>query len=801
MKGALNPFTSAIIGCCLPGGQLKPFPDNGMSLMTQSGAKGSGVNFSQISCLLGQQELEGRRVPCMATGRTLPAFRPHEPSPRAGGFITDRFLTGVRPAEFFFHCMAGREGLIDTAVKTSRSGYLQRCLVKHLESLTVQYDYTVRDCDGSVVQFHYGEDSVDVSKSAHLTRFAFLASNWRPLLHKLNPPAAIQALDTTAVDAYRRSTQGHGGEGGEGGAAEPLLSLFSPGAHLGAVSDSFAAAVSEYAAQDPDGLLLASSRPASSQSPRAVSSDKFSALMSLHYLYSLVPAGESVGVLAAQSIGEPSTQMTLNTFHLAGHGGGNVTLGIPRLREIVMTASASIRTPFMRLPMLDPQASRQQAEDVAARLTRLSLPDFLTAATVTESVETSEAGAAFRLYSLRLSLPALDSAAVLEARLSFANFQRCIAQQLAPRLNAAVKKEVRALQSRHAVSPVVLAVHRAAAASRGATTAEDGEEAGTSSRRRRHRDAEDDAVSAKESRRRHESVSYDEPDEDERRIIDEADRRDSEADEGDEVDDAPQPDAEQQEEEEGPQQEEGGAGSPSSSSPDWLSAVLSRCPYLRSISFDPKQGWATVVVAVSLSLPKLLIMSLLEAAVEGCLLRATPGISRAVVIEQKPQPASASPPVSHFAVATDGVNFRELLLYSDCLALDALYSNDVAALLRQYGVEAARTAITREIQAVFSPYGISVDYRHLSLLADYMTVSGEFRPLNRSGLSSSTSAFQKMTFETSISFLREAALLSDTDRLHSPSARIVVGEPVACGTGAFELMQPIAMTRHTEPDS
>ena len=88
-------------------------------------------------------------MPRMASGKTLPCFGAYEGGARSGGFISDRFLTGLRPQEFYFHCMAGREGLVDTTVKTSRSGYLQRCLVKNLESLRVHYDGTVRDnCDG-----------------------------------------------------------------------------------------------------------------------------------------------------------------------------------------------------------------------------------------------------------------------------------------------------------------------------------------------------------------------------------------------------------------------------------------------------------------------------------------------------------------------------------------------------------------------------------------------------------------------------------------------------------------------------
>lgn len=102
---------------------------------------------------------------------------PFDPNPRASGYVSDRFISGLRPQDFFFHCMAGREGLIDTAVKTSRSGYLQRCLIKQLESLIVSYDMTVRDNDGSIVQFIYGDDGVDVMENGFLDKFKFLERN------------------------------------------------------------------------------------------------------------------------------------------------------------------------------------------------------------------------------------------------------------------------------------------------------------------------------------------------------------------------------------------------------------------------------------------------------------------------------------------------------------------------------------------------------------------------------------------------------------------------------------------------
>lgn len=178
-KKHLQPFTNKITKACIPIGLLQPFPKNNLQLMVQSGAKGSTVNTIQISCCLGQIELEGKRPPMMISGRTLPSFPPFDTLPKAGGFIGSRFMTGIQPQEFFFHCMAGREGLIDTAVKTSRSGYLQRCLVKHLESLIVNYDMTVRDSNGSIVQYLYGEDGLEVTKSSFFNKkqFGFLADN------------------------------------------------------------------------------------------------------------------------------------------------------------------------------------------------------------------------------------------------------------------------------------------------------------------------------------------------------------------------------------------------------------------------------------------------------------------------------------------------------------------------------------------------------------------------------------------------------------------------------------------------
>jgi DNA-directed RNA polymerase I subunit RPA1 len=386
MKSKTNKVTSEIISTCIPDKLFKLFPRNNMQVMTVSGAKGSSVNVSQISCLLGQQELEGKRVPTMVSGKTLPSFQPYDPSSRAGGYITGRFLTGIKPQEYYFHCMAGREGLIDTAVKTSRSGYLQRCLIKGLEGIQVNYDNTVRDSDGSVLQFRYGEDSLDVCKQTTLKKFDFNALNYRALMKRYDPQRIDGKVDEKSAHKYCKKQKGNPN-------SDPVLSVFEPSSYIGAVSDKFKELLDDYLALNKAKLIKTKQNPPerSSWSGNLVTQTQFKTLMELKYMFSLVEPGESVGLLAAQSIGEPSTQMTLNTFHFAGFGAKNVTLGIPRLREIIMTASSSIKTPLMTLPLLD-HVSASEKEQLCEQISKLVLSQIMKKVTVTETLSSRVSG-------------------------------------------------------------------------------------------------------------------------------------------------------------------------------------------------------------------------------------------------------------------------------------------------------------------------------------------------------------------------------------------------------------------------
>jgi DNA-directed RNA polymerase II subunit RPB1 len=134
---------------------------NNVKQMVVSGSKGSFINVSQMAGVVGQQFVEGKRINFGFKHRSLPHYSKDDYGPESKGFVENSYLRGLTPQEFWFHAMGGREGLIDTAVKTAETGYIQRRLVKAMEDLKVGYDGTVRNSNGDVVQFLYGEDGMD----------------------------------------------------------------------------------------------------------------------------------------------------------------------------------------------------------------------------------------------------------------------------------------------------------------------------------------------------------------------------------------------------------------------------------------------------------------------------------------------------------------------------------------------------------------------------------------------------------------------------------------------------------------
>ncbi|QDZ25695.1 DNA-directed RNA polymerase [Chloropicon primus] len=368
-------------------------PKNSALIMAQCGSKGSPLNISQMVACVGQQNVNGQRIENGFKNRTLPHFGKHTKSPNSKGFVKSSFFDGMSPTEFFFHTMAGREGLVDTAVKTAETGYMSRRLMKALEDLATRYDNTVRTCNGVVIQFTYGDDSLDPveveEKDGNPVNFERILN----LVRTRNPSNAKDSLLPQQIkNAIRKATSNETLLSGMGSLCTLRETL-----DKGEVCSAFQHWVERkmHTFIDEEADKLAELRETWNLGVKKKSMDKKNVgkeyLLSLNglsqaqiddfvstcfskYERELVEPGTAVGAVAAHSIGEPGTQMTLKTFHFAGVASMNVTLGVPRLKEII-NASKSVSTPIMDV-YLDDSKSLESARIVKGRLERTTLGEI-----------------------------------------------------------------------------------------------------------------------------------------------------------------------------------------------------------------------------------------------------------------------------------------------------------------------------------------------------------------------------------------------------------------------------------------
>ena len=385
---------------------------NSLMQMVDAGSKGNKINISQIIATVGQQNIEGKRIKYGFKKRTLPHYIKDDLGLEQHGFCYHSFIKGLTPPEFFFHTMAGREGIIDTACKTSDTGYIQRRLIKSMESHCVQYDGTVRNSLNQIVQFLYGADGLDpVGLETQKLRLIEYSD---------------QEFDKMFKHDYRQATFGQGilqpevieELTGQPGRTEEifdreynrlkeyrellrkeifpefnntcwfpinisrLIETSQQSLHINPHADRSDLNPIEVIelienlvkklivvkpndpiskmAQDNATLLLriyifsnlSSKQIIFKQRLNKAALNMILESIEMKYNQTIVSPGEMVGTIAGQSIGEPSTQMTLNTFHYAGVSAKNVTLGVPRLNEI-MNLAKTMRTPQITL-FIDP---------------------------------------------------------------------------------------------------------------------------------------------------------------------------------------------------------------------------------------------------------------------------------------------------------------------------------------------------------------------------------------------------------------------------------------------------------------
>ncbi len=359
--------------------------DNRFVIMVKSGSKGNDLNIAQMISCLGQQNVNGKRIPYGFEDRTLPHFSKYNDSPEARGFVKNSYIQGLTPEELFFHAMGGRTGLIDTAVKTSQTGYIQRRLIKGLEDIKVEYDMTVRNSKNKIVQFKYGDDNMETTKIEN-SKLHLLNKNIEEIyLHYFIPVIKDNDLIFNKEASKRLKKEKKLYEAKANYYSEKMVHYkneiikemykykHDQKIHVPIAFQNIIVNIRNQNKITQDSIVDITPFEAITMIEENFENMKKyyycipSDLMEVLYFYNLTPKdllithrfnkkmleylldiiyltykkaivnpGEMVGMIAAQSIGEPTTQMTLNTFHYAGVSSkSNITRGVPRIEEIL----------------------------------------------------------------------------------------------------------------------------------------------------------------------------------------------------------------------------------------------------------------------------------------------------------------------------------------------------------------------------------------------------------------------------------------------------------------------------------
>lgn len=506
--------------------------------------------------------------------------------------------------------------------------------------------------------------------------------------------------------------------------------------------------------------------------------------------------------------------MTLNTFHLAGHGAANVTLGIPRMREIIMTASKTLKTPTMLLPLVSSYAM-SDAKLLARKLSKLSLNELLhhrKGVEVGESVaRDAGSGLVSRRYRIKLHF---ESAPAIEKHfgVSFDVIVGCVSKKLMAVLSMLIGAELRKNGEKKAAGSAISKYQERSNKGGGGGSDEDGEggqDNDASDVKPSTKGAEafgvDDISGDEESEQGDDgnsesglksnkvgkakagadAVEYEEEDEAEGENhqvhVPKSVSKKVESDDSDTEDSAPF--------EKKVAATTPGINNKSFLSPKKIIKSVAAVTGDDGVSYSVQHAFVEFELRYPAAMRRLLMLRLVEDATEKTAVRVTKGISRAYAVPCANEKGVADAGVG---LMTEGVNFGAAWSLSEelCRHKD-IRSNDINAILMTYGVEAARESIVSEIKGVFGVYGIDVNFRHLGLIADFMTRSGGYTPMNRAGMWSCPSPLQQMSFETTCTFLTQAAQDGTSDSLESPSARIVAGGAPRVGTGCFDVMMPL----------
>jgi DNA-directed RNA polymerase III subunit RPC1 len=824
---------------------------NGPLIMATCGSKGSTINISQMVACVGQQTVSGQRIPNGFERRSLPHFIRDDRSPGARGFVANSFYSGLEPTEFFFHTMGGREGLVDTAVKTAETGYLQRKMVKALEDLSVQYDGTVRGDGGSqLVQFQFGEDSLDpmameggkglpiafdrvmrairtvdplTAPAEPMTgdeiraagRDLLLTLKWASLVQDepLSPEElAHQAMFggssfSSALDIARRSWRTSKPYHDDHDNDMPPSTQFFDALiryvrQLAASVDDTAVRAETIAAGDT--MLCAWIRRSSDDSVSHANFASFADITRNKLYLAKVEPGTAVGALAAQSIGEPATQMTLKTFHFAGVASMNVTLGVPRIREI-LNATKAIATPIITAYLVKPNMSAATMSSSASASS--------TTATATATPTTDDKGvdtarrmqhALARRVKLRIAPIRLEDVCS-----ELAQVTSPVSVFVRARFNADALVE----NGVPADADQLVAMAQVASTSVRSLKYKKGDTGGAAAERLimwapRPEGDEDRATRAEMKeltdliqrceKARH-MIGHIMGEGGEEEEVEEEELEDGDADDSMGV--------------EFTAEETKGRGVTRSSAAVAAVNFARHCAQNELRFYPPpptrqekrtrglarKKAGITGTASLDRESRQMFSARLddLVAALPKLAISGVPGVQRVVISEldttDKARVKSSSEEAQArtgqvFKLLVEGGTLRSVMSVAGVVG-ELCSSNDVRGVEAALGIEAARQSIIDEISYTMDSHSIAVDPRHTMLLADLMTCRGDVLGVNRYGISKmKESVLMLASFEKTTDHLFDAALRGKVDNITGVSESIIMGNPVPVGTGSFQIL-------------
>lgn len=705
-----------------------------------SGSKGSNINISQVIACVGQQNVEGKRIPFGFRKRTLPHFIKDDYGPESRGFVENSYLAGLTPSEFYFHAMGGREGLIDTAVKTAETGYIQRRLIKAMESVMVNYDGTVRNSVGQLIQLRYGEDglcgegvefqslpTIKLSNKVFEKRFKFDAGSNERHLRKIFTEEVIKELTESNYVIPELESEWEQLSRDR----EALRQIFPSGEtkvvlpcnlqrmiwnvqkifHINkraptdlspihvikgvkellnkciivAGNDRLSKQANENATLLFQCLIRSTLCTKYVAEEYRLNHEAFEWLIGeieTRFQQAQVNPGEMVGALAAQSLGEPATQMTLNTFHFAGVSSKNVTLGVPRLKEII-NISKKPKAPSLTV-FLTGGAARdaEKAKNVLCRLEHTTLRKVTanTAIYYDPDPQRTVIAEDQEFVNIYYEMPDFDPTRIspwllrIELDRKRMTDKKLTMEQIAEKINAGFGDDLNCIFNDDNADKLVLRI----------------------------------------------------------RIMNSEDNKfqDNEEENMDKMEDD----------------------------------MFLRCIEANMLSDMTLQG-IEAIGKVYMHLPQ------------------TDSKKRIVITE-----AGEFKAIGEWLLETDGTSMMKVLSERDVDPIRT-FSNDICEIFSVLGIEAVRKSVEKEMNAVLQFYGLYVNYRHLALLCDVMTAKGHLMAITRHGINrQDTGALMRCSFEETVDVLMDAAAHAENDPMRGVSENIIMGQMPKMGTGCFDLL-------------